>query len=225
MIRDAMSTEEARYYLNGACLTVDTEALLAVSTDGHRLSIAKIANMPNGQDNSIVPRKAVGQLIKILNNFEGSVDVRIDTGKIDFQLGDLIITSKLIDGTFPDYKRVIPSETTIDVTVCPKALAMAIDRVSVVSQEKTKGIKLIAEDGLIRLEMTSHDFGTAQEEVSASVSAPITIGYNSRYLKEILDNYSDCETVWIGMSDPASPAIISPPERDAEKSIIMPMRL
>lgn len=225
MIRNSMSSEESRYYLNGACLTIESGSLLAVATDGHRLSIARIAEMNIEHENSIVPRKAVGQLIKILDHFEGSVSIRIDTGKIDFQLGELIITSKLIDGTFPDYKRVIPTETTIDIMVCPKALALAIDRVSVVSQEKTKGIKLIAESGIIRLEMTSPDLGTAQEEVSANVSAPITIGYNGRYLKEILDNYSDYETVWIGMSDPSSPAIISPPGRDAEKSVLMPLRL
>ncbi len=225
MVRHSMSTEETRYYLNGVFLEIRDSELLAVSTDGHRLSVAKICDVDFDQPDAILPRKPVNHLIKILAEFEGHIGVVIDNNKIDFQLGDLIISSKLIDGTFPDYRRVIPSQTPVEILVCPRTLGQAIDRVSVVSYEKTKAIVFDADGSTIKLEMKSPDMGTALEEVGAQVSGPIRAGYNSRYLKEILDCYSECETVRIALNGPSDPAIISPPGTGSDRSIIMPMRI
>lgn len=224
MVRHSISTEETRYYLNGVYLEIKDGELLAVSTDGHRLSVARICDVDVEQPHVIIPRKPVNQLIKILDQFEGSVGIIIENNKIEFQFGDLVITSKLIDGTFPDYARVIPTDTPIEIFVCPRALGQAIDRVSVVSHEKTRGVTLTAENGSIKLEMHSPDMGTASEEISAQVSAPFRAGYNGRYLKDILDCYAGCETVRMAVKGAEDPAIISPPSGAADKSIIMPMR-
>lgn len=225
MVRHSMSTEETRYYLNGVFLEIKDGELLAVSTDGHRLSVAKICDVDFDQPDAILPRKPVNHLVKILAEFEGDIRVITENNKIDFQIGDLVVASKLIDGTFPDYRRVIPSETPIEIVVCPRSLGQAIDRVSVVSHEKTKAIVFDAADASIKLEMNSPDMGTASEEVSAQISAPIRAGYNSRYLKEILDCYAECDTVRISLKGPSDPAIISPPGNGSDRAIIMPMRI
>lgn len=225
MVRSSISTEETRYYLNGVCLAIENDKLVAVSTDGHRLSIAQIGDVELSEKNAIVPRKAVGELIKILDHYEGSVEVRLTAGKIDLQLGDLIITSKLIDGTFPDYTRVIPTDTNIDVRVCPKALGNAIDRVSVVSSEKTKAVVLEFAPTGISVSVNSPDNGRAEEDVAAECSGDLKVGYNSRYLKDILDNYSDAEAVLISMNAADAPAIIRIPGEGANRSVIMPMRV
>lgn len=224
MVRNSISQEETRYYLNGVCLAIEENELVAVSTDGHRLSIARIGEIVIDQPNAIVPRKAVAQLVKILPDFEGAVSMRINASKVELQLGGLVITSKLIDGTFPDYKRVIPANTSIEIKVCPRALSSAIDRVAVVSSEKTKAIVLDIRTDAISVSMNSPDAGTAEEEVPAWASGPVKVGYNSRYLIDLLDNYADSENVQIRLNDNASPAIVCPPGERTNRSIIMPMR-
>ena len=225
LIRDSMSTEETRYYLNGAFLAIEERPLLAVSTDGHRLGIAKIADVGMNAPDAIVPRKAVNQFIKIMPSFEGEVTVRIDQRSIEFEAGDLLFRSKLIDGTFPDYARVIPSSEDVIIKVDPAILRQAIERVSVVTTEKTSAIKLAVEKDKITIIANSPDTGSAQEEVPAESNTEITVGYNSNYLKDILSNYSECDQVTISLGNETSPALIRPDNSEVNRSVLMPMRI
>lgn len=225
LIRESMSTEETRYYLNGAYLAIENGDLVAVSTDGHRLGIAKIAETGIDAPNAIVPRKAVNHLIKILPGFEGEVTVRIDNRSIEFEAGDLLFHSKLIDGTFPDYTRVIPSNEDVVIKVDPQLLQQAIERVSIVTVEKTSAIKLVVEKDKITIIANSPDTGSAQEEVAAESTKEITVGYNSSYLKDILSGYSGCKTVTISLGNETSPALIRPDNSDVNRSVLMPMRI
>ena len=219
LIRDSMSTEETRYYLNGAFLAIEDKDLVAVSTDGHRLGIAKIADVGMDAPNAIVPRKAVNQFI------EGQVTVRIDQRSIEFEAGDLLFRSKLIDGTFPDYARVIPSGNDVVIKVDPVILQQAIERVSIVTTEKTSAVTLSVEKDKITIIATSPDTGSAQEEVPAESTKEIRVGYNSNYLKDILSNYSECDMVTISLGNETSPALIRPDNSTVNRSVLMPMRI
>lgn len=225
LIRDSMSTEETRYYLNGAFLAIEDKDLVAVSTDGHRLGIAKIADVGMDAPNAIVPRKAVNQFIKIMPSFEGQVTVRIDQRSIEFEAGDLLFRSKLIDGTFPDYARVIPSGNDVVIKVDPVILQQAIERVSIVTTEKTSAVTLSVEKDKITIIATSPDTGSAQEEVPAESTKEIRVGYNSNYLKDILSNYSECDMVTISLGNETSPALIRPDNSTVNRSVLMPMRI
>lgn len=225
LVKDSMSTEETRYYLNGACLAVEGRDLVAVSTDGHRLGIAKIAELPIETSNAIVPRKAVNQFIRIMPSFEGQVTVRMDSRSIEFEAGDLLFHSKLIDGTFPDYARVIPQSEDVVIKVDPQVLQQAIERVSIVTTEKTSAVTLAVETDKITIIANSPDSGSAQEEVPAESSKAIRVGYNSNYLKDILSNYSECDQVTISLGNETSPALIRPDNSTVNRSVLMPMRI
>ena len=225
LVKDSMSTEESRYYLNGTFLAIEDGSLVAVSTDGHRLSIALISETGIDRPDAIVPRKAVNEIIKILPDFDGDVTIRIDERSVEFELGDLLFHSKLIDGTFPDYTRVVPSGEGVVIKVDPATLQQAIERVSVVTTEKTSAIKLAVEKDKITIIANSPDTGSAQEEVSAESTEEITVGYNARYLREILSGYSSCGGVTITLGNETSPALIRPDGAEVDRSVLMPMRI
>ena len=225
LVKDSMSTEETRYYLNGSYLAIEDGNLVAVATDGHRLSIAKILELNIDAPQCIVPRKAVNELIKILPDFDGDVSVRIDERSIQFQLGELVFRSKLVDGTYPDYTRVVPGQENIRLVVDPKVLQEAIERVTVVSHEKTNAVKLMIEADKITIMVTSPDYGSAQEEVAAESNAEITAGYNGKYLRDILSSYSSHDKVIMTLRDATSPALFQPENVDIDRSVLMPMRI
>lgn len=225
LVRDSMSTEETRYYLNGAFLAIENESLVAVSTDGHRLSVAKIDDINIDRPDAIVPRKAVSELLKILPDFEGQMSVRIDQGSISFQMGNLMFSSKLIDGTFPDYSRIMPRDSSIVVKFNPADLQQAIDRVSIVSSEKTSAIKLVIEKDKMTIIAINPDTGSAQEEVIVESTDDITVGYNGRYLREILNGYQGCEIMVMNLTNESSPTLIHPENSIIDRSVLMPMRI
>jgi len=225
LVRSFMSTEETRYYLNGAYLAVENGLLVAVATDGHRMSVAKIADNQLPVTNVIVPRKTVAEVLKIISGYDGKMLVTLDERKIEMQIGKLTITSKLVDGTYPEYQRVIPTKTDITIKVEPKVLAEAIDRVNVVSTEKTRAVEVVARDGVLFIRANNPDTGNAEEEVPADVSAPIRVGYNGRYLLDVLMAYSDKDQIIISMMDAGSPALIVPYVGSVDRSILMPMRI
>lgn len=225
LVRDSMSTEESRYYLNGAFLAIEEESLVAVSTDGHRLSIAQISDTKIKQPDAIVPRKAVNEILKILPDFEGEMGVTIDERSIRFEIGNLVFTSKLIDGTFPDYTRVVPAGDKIKIKVNPLLLQQAIERVSIVSSERTSAIRLDIEPTKITIIANNPDTGTAQEEVPAESNQEISVGYNGRYLRELLNGYQACENIMITLENETSPALIRPDNHEVDRSVLMPMRI
>ncbi|WP_108662548.1 DNA polymerase III subunit beta [Acuticoccus kandeliae] len=227
----AISTEETRYYLNGIyfhTIVVDgTTMLRAVATDGHRLAQAQLPapNGAAGMPGIIVPRKTVGELQRLLDDPDGELTLELSDTKIRVTFGGLILTSKLIDGTFPDYDRVIPKNNTKIMMVDRVDFASAVDRVSTVSSERGRAVKLSLVDGTLTLSVVNPDSGSATDELVVDFDAePIDIGFNSKYLLDITGQLT-AENATFALADPGSPTLIH--DGDATKTlyVLMPMRV
>ena len=232
--RFAISTEETRYYLNGIFLHVaedDQPLLKAAATDGHRLARFTIPR-PQGADGMpdvIVPRKAVGELRKLLEEaLDENIRIDLSSGKIRFTLGGqggIVLTSKLIDGTFPDYSRVIPTGNDKLLKLDPKSFYQGVDRVATIATEKTRAVKMGLDSDKVTLSVTSPDNGTAAEEVPADYSADaFEIGFNANYLKDILSQI-DGDTVELHLADAAAPTLIRQDDKSPALYVLMPMRV
>ncbi|MBY0303264.1 MULTISPECIES: DNA polymerase III subunit beta [Sphingomonas] len=225
--RFAISTEETRYYLNGIFLHTTEGVLKAAATDGHRLARVTV-DQPQGAEGMpdvIVPRKCIAELRKLLDEVDGSVGVSLSGTKIRFDLGQAILTSKLIDGTFPDYSRVIPTANDKILKLDPKSFMEGVDRVSTIATEKTRAVKMALDRDKITLSVTSPENGTAAEEVPGEyVSLPFEIGFNSRYLLDILGQI-DTDTVEVHLADAAAPTLIRENDKSPALYVLMPMRV
>lgn len=225
--RFAISTEETRYYLNGIFLHVADDTLKAAATDGHRLARVTVAR-PDGAESMpdvIVPRKCVAELRKLLDEVDGSVGVSLSGSKIRFDLGAAILTSKLIDGTFPDYSRVIPTGNDKILKIDPKSFMEGVDRVSTIATEKTRAVKMALDRDRITLSVTSPDNGTAAEDVPGDYAAqPFEIGFNSRYLMDILGQVEG-DLVEVHLADAAAPTLIRENDKSPALYVLMPMRV
>lgn len=232
--RFAISTEETRYYLNGIFLHVSEEdrpVLKAAATDGHRLARYTIAR-PDGAEGMpdvIVPRKAIGELRKLLEEaLDSNVEIDLSASKIRFTLGGeggVVLTSKLIDGTFPDYSRVIPTGNDKLLKLDPKSFFEGVDRVATIATEKTRAVKMGLEKDRVTLSVTSPDNGTAAEELPADYSSDeFEIGFNANYLKDILSQV-DGDTVELHLADPGAPTLIRQNDKSPALYVLMPMRV
>lgn len=227
----AISTEETRYYLNGIYFhTVDSEdgeRFRAVATDGHRLAQAEIAAPAgaSGMPGIIVPRKTVGEIQKLLDDPEAKVQVELSDTKIRLTTDSVILTSKLIDGTFPDYGRVIPQGNDKDMLVNCDIFQKAVDRVSTISSDRGRAVKLALGEGRMVLTVTNPDSGSATEEVAVEYdSDPIEIGFNSRYLLDIASQL-ESETAVFRFADPGSPTLVQDEGDEGTLYVLMPMRV
>ncbi|WP_422055461.1 DNA polymerase III subunit beta [Sphingomonas sp.] len=225
--RFAISTEETRYYLNGIFLHVADDMLKAAATDGHRLARVTVPR-PEGAEampDVIVPRKCVAELRKLLDEVDGSVGVSLSGSKIRFDLGAAILTSKLIDGTFPDYSRVIPTGNDKILKIDPRSFMQGVDRVSTIATEKTRAVKMALDRDRITLSVTSPDNGTAAEDVPGEYAAqPFEIGFNSRYLMDILGQI-ESDVVEVHLADAAAPTLIRENDKSPALYVLMPMRV
>lgn len=229
--RFAISTEETRYYLNGIYLHTassgEVPVLRAVATDGHRLARVEVP-LPDGaagMPGVIVPRKTVAELRKLLDEATLDVTVSLSETKIRFAFGTVVMTSKLIDGTFPDYERVIPVGNDKVLEVNCKTFAQAVDRVSAIATEKSRAIKLKVEKGNLTLTASSPENGSAVEELEAAYdSDPIEIGFNSRYILDILAQIEG-EAARFAMADAASPSVVHEVADSSAVYVLMPMRV
>jgi len=227
----AISTEETRYYLNGIYLhivTVDEKPMLrAVATDGHRLAQSQL-DAPAGSESMpgvIVPRKAVGELQKLVESPDASVDVEISDTKIRVTIGDVVLTSKLIDGTFPDYVRVIPQGNDKVLKVDRGAFADAVDRVSTISSERGRAVKMALTDGRMTLSVNNPDSGSAVEELGVDYPADdMEIGFNARYLLDVAGQL-ETGTAEFRFADPGSPTLILDDGAADALYVLMPMRV
>ncbi len=227
----AISTEETRYYLNGVFLhttEVDGHTMLrAVATDGHRLARIEVPAPAGsaGMPGVIVPRKTVAEVLKIIEGEETTVSVELSTTKARFVFGDLVLISKLIDGTFPEYARVIPTGNDKRLIVDCAPFRNAVDRVSTISSERGRAVKLALADSKLTLSVTNPDSGSAVEELEVDYdSSPIDIGFNARYLLDITQEL-DSDTALFKLSDPGSPTIIQDRDGAAALYVLMPMRV
>jgi DNA polymerase-3 subunit beta len=229
--RFAISTEETRYYLNGIYLHA-TESngipvLRAVATDGHRLARFEMP-LPEGaagMPGVIVPRKTVGELRKLIDESDQPIKLSLSDTRIHFAFDSTALDSKLIDGTFPDYQRVIPVGNDKVIELDCRSFAEAVDRVSTISSEKSRAVKLIIENGGITLSANSPENGTATEAVEITYGGPeIEIGFNSRYLLDIAHQIESGEAE-IAFADAASPTIVRDRTDSSALYVLMPMRV
>jgi DNA polymerase III subunit beta len=227
----AISTEETRYYLNGIYLHVagtgKTATLRAVATDGHRLAQTELP-VPagaSGMPGVIVPRKTVAEVQRLVEDSDAEVGIELSSAKIRFTIGSVVLTSKLIDGTFPDYGRVIPAGNDKSLVVDKKDFEAAVDRVSTVSSERGRAVKLSLAAGKLVLSVTNPDSGSATEELEVEYEAdPIDIGFNSRYLLDIAAQL-DGEVAVLKLADPGSPTLIEDKDANGALYVLMPMRV
>jgi DNA polymerase-3 subunit beta len=229
--RFAISTEETRFYLNGIYIHASKEGkkktLRAAATDGHRLARFEV-NLPDGAADMpgvIVPRKTVGELHRLLDDAEGAIDVSLSDTKIQFTSDGVELTSKLIDGTFPDYQRVIPAGNDKVLLLDSKEFSQSVDRVSTIASDKTRAVKLNIDKDKLTLTVVNPDSGTAQEELVATYNAAsVEIGFNARYLLDITNQIEGKEVRFL-LSDAGSPTIIEDTGDENTLYVLMPMRV
>lgn len=229
--RFAISNDETRYYLNGIYMhEAESNAvpmLRTVATDGHRLARFDIP-LPEGAEGMpgiILPRKAVNELRKLIDDTAENIRIQLSENKIRFEFGSAVLTSKLVDGTFPDYQRVIPIGNDKILMVDPGQFAKAVDRVSTLSSDKGRAVKMSLNGQSLTLSANTPNAGSATEEMEVQFEAdPIEVGFNARYLLDIAQQIegTSCKIV---MADPASPTLIQDEGEAAALYVLMPLRV
>ena len=227
----AISNEETRYFLNGLYFSINNEngksMLTFVGTDGHRLAKLSIANSTKTEDVNgvITPKKTINELYKLLSENTDDIQIEINSNKIIFYIGRLILISKLIDGTFPDYKRVIPKNNNENLFVNRLNLLSAVDRVSTIDSEKSPVIKFKLFKNLVNLSTFNNDNSSATEDIEAKFEGKeIEIGFNSKYIMDMLDNLKENE-ILISFMDNSSPIIAQEKSNPDLIYVLMPMRV
>jgi len=231
--RFAISTEETRYYLNGIFLhPVEegaTSCLRSVATDGHRLARVEIA-MPEsaaGMPGVIVPRKTVSELRKLIDELDPAmtVEVALSHARIRFKVGSAVLRSRLIDGTFPDYERVIPSDNDKLMVMPTAELAEAVDRIATISTDKSRAIKLALSEGKLTLTAISPDAGRGVEEVDVDYKSDVMeIGFNARYILDITGQIEG-KNIELALADAGAPTLVRDPKDSSTLYVLMPMRV
>jgi DNA polymerase-3 subunit beta len=222
----AMAQQDIRYYLNGMLLVVDQASLQAVATDGHRLSWASLA-VPGSytRQEVILPRKTVLELGKLLADSDEPVTLDILANQVRFRFGNVELVSKVVDGKFPDYNRVIPSGYTKLLELDRLELLSALQRAAILSNEKFRGVRVVLSDGELKIICTNAEQEEAEEVLEVPYKGDaLDIGFNITYLLDVLQNL-DSERVRLGFGDANSSALVSMPDRDDYKYVVMPMRI
>ena len=227
----AISTEETRYYLNGVFFHIvdcdGVSVLRSVATDGHRLAQCQSACPVGGEEmpSIIIPRKTVNELQKLLEDIQGDISVQVSDTKIIFAFNDIVLVSKLIDGKFPDYNRVIPTDNTKILTVNPQSFSQSVQLVSSVSNEKSRAVKLILSANHLVLKVSGADGGRGDDALEVVYeSEALEIGFNARYLLDIMEHLGN-DKAQFAFSDSGSPVVIRD-TLDAETLyVLMPMRV
>ena len=231
--RFAISTEETRYYLNGIYVHAadinGTKVLRAVATDGHRLARVEepLPSGAGGMPGVIIPRKTVNEVRKLLDEAQGDIDIALSDTRIQFRVGTIILTSKLIDGTFPEYERVIPRDNDKVLRVSSVDFAQAVARVAAISSERSRPVKMSLARDLLVLSAASAEQGSASEELDADRvkydAGPLEIGFQARYLNDITDQVKG--DVEFRFSDGSAPTIVQDATDASALYVLMPMRV
>jgi len=222
----SMAQQDVRYYLNGMLLESDGKTLKTVATDGHRLAYceAEMESPSSGVQQVIVPRKGVLELQRLLTG-EDSVELVIGTNHIRAQIGNIRFTSKLIDGRFPEYGRVIPTNPSKKVGADRDVLRAALQRAAILSNEKYRGIRLSVKEGVLTLQSHNPEQEEAEEEIDVTYSGEeMEIGFNVNYLLDALAAI-DGQQVELGLTDANNSCLLTAPSVPQAKYVVMPMRL
>jgi DNA polymerase-3 subunit beta len=224
-----MAQQDVRYYLNGLMLEFRASGLRAVATDGHRLGLcdwSQALSAPDLPRQVIVPRKAVGEMLRLMEERDDPLTLSIGSNHIRVRLGDIIFTSKLIDGRFPDYERVLPkTEGGQLVTADKEDLKAALSRAAILSNEKFKGIRLGLAAKTMSIQAHNPEHEAAEDEVEISYQGPdMEVGFNVAYLLDALNGLST-EKACMVVSDPNSSCLITEPDSTSKQYVVMPMRL
>jgi len=222
----AMAQQDIRYYLNGMLVVVDNGALQVVATDGHRLSWASLAiegEHPHAE--VILPRKTVLELSKLLEDSEAPITIDILANQARFRFGNVELVSKVVDGKFPDYNRVIPAGHGKRIEIDRLTLLSALQRAAILSNEKFRGVRLVLADNQLKILCTNSEQEEAEEELSVDYAGDgLDIGFNINYLLDVLSTIAS-EKVYFAFGDANSSALVTLPERDDFKYVVMPMRI
>ena len=222
----AMAQQDIRYYLNGMLLVVDKGTLQAVATDGHRLSWASIAvDGDYARQEVILPRKTVLELGKLMQDSEDPVTLDILANQVRFRFANVELVSKVVDGKFPDFNRVIPVGHSKQVELDRLTVLAALQRAAILSNEKFRGVRLVLGAGQLRIICTNSEQEEAEEELEVAYKGDaLDIGFNITYLLDVLQNVS-VDRVQLAFGDSNSSALVTLPERDDYKYVVMPMRI
>ena len=223
----AMAVQDIRYYLNGLLLVAEGDQLKAVATDGHRLAYAvtTLDNAVEGRHETILPRKTALQLARQLPDSDDALEVGFDRAQIVFRFGSIEFLSKLIDGRFPDYERVIPAAHPRSVLLDRVTIAAALQRAAILTSDKFRGVRILLNDGMLKVISTNADQEEAIEEMAVDYSdQPLEMGFNVVYLLDVL-NHLDTERVMWRCNDNNSSILVTRPEDDDFKYVLMPMRI
>ncbi|MEO8132409.1 MAG: DNA polymerase III subunit beta [Betaproteobacteria bacterium] len=226
LVSFAMAQQDIRYYLNGLLLVIDKNSMLAVATDGHRLSYASLAlETEYAHQEVILPRKTVLELTKLLADDDALVTIDILTNQIRFRFSNIELVSKVIDGKFPDYNRVIPTGYARSITLERTVILHTLQRAAILSNEKFRGVRLVLSPGSLKIICTNSEQEEAEEELEIAYAGdPIDVGFNINYLLDVLMNLGAPEVV-LSFGDANSSALITMPERTDYKYVVMPMRI
>ena len=222
----SMAQQDVRYYLNGMLLEMDGSNLRAVATDGHRLALCETAASAKvkGTQQVIVPRKGVLELQRVLTE-EGDAEIAIGTNHVRAQIGDIRFTSKLIDGRFPEYSRVIPAAPAAAIRADRDVLRQALQRTAILSNEKYRGIRVTVKKNLITVQAHNPEQEEAEEEIEVTYEgADLEVGFNVNYLLDALAAI-DGQDVELGLTDSNSSCLIRSPGNGSARYVVMPMRL
>ncbi len=222
----AMAQQDIRYYLNGLLLEVNENKLNIVGTDGHRLSFTSTTlNKSYEKTEVIIPRKTVVELIKLLDDSEEEVLIEINAGQVNFKFSDIRLISKVIDGKFPDYNRVIPVGHQNTFSVNRVGVLTAMQRASILSNEKYRGIRMVLSNNNLKLISTNTEQEEAEEELEIDYAKDgLDIGFNVTYLIDVLNNVND-ETINFSFADANSSCLVTVPNDENYKYVVMPMRI
>jgi len=226
LVQFAMAVQDIRYYLNGVLFSVEKNMLRVVATDGHRLSFAAEAlDAEHESVEAILPRKTVLELIKLLGDTDDPVTLSIGSNQVRFSFSGVEIVSKIVEGKFPDYLKVIPTTHRNKVVIDRSLLAQSLNRAAILSNEKIRGVRLVFTKNALSIICTNNEQEEAEEGLTIDYDGdPLDIGFNISYLLDVL-NHVDCETVTVTMGDSNSSALVQMPGNDDFKYVVMPMRI
>jgi len=226
LVQFAMAVQDIRYYLNGVLFSVDKNTLRVVATDGHRLSFAsQDLGSDHGNVEAILPRKTVIELIKLLGDTDDPVAIAMGSNQVRFAFGGIEIVSKIVEGKFPDYLKVIPTTHKNRVSLDRTTLAQSLNRAAILSNEKIRGVRLVFTKNALSIICTNNEQEEAEEGLAIDYDGdPLDIGFNISYLLDVL-NHVGSDSVSVTMGDSNSSALIQMPGRDDFKYVVMPMRI